>query len=92
MKQYTTERGIKIGIMPIPLLLDKIREAHEGPPVPTYTEKTAGGDQEVELDADMMAAAEEHNPEWYKEHREAWEAYQELGAASETVLNHTIEI
>ncbi len=90
MKQYTTERGIKIGIMPIPLLLDKIREAHGGPAVPTYTEQVAGGEQEVELDAKMMAAAKEHNTEWYNEHREAWEAYQELGAASETVLNQKL--
>jgi len=90
MKQYTTERGIKIGIMPIPLLLDKIREAHGGPAVPTYTEKTAGGDQEVELDADMMDAAKEHNPEWYEEHEEAWAAYLEERAVSDKALNDRI--
>lgn len=90
MKKYTTERGVEIGITPIPLLLDQIRNAHERPEVPTYTENLAGGEHEVELTEQEMDAAKEHNPAWYEEHREAWEAYQELWAASEAALNERL--
>jgi len=91
MKQYTTERGIEIDIIPIPLLLDQIRNAHQHPPAPTYTEQTAsGGEREVEITAEDMAAAKQHNPEWYKEHAEAWESYQAEREVSETALNEKL--
>jgi hypothetical protein len=87
MRKYTTERGVAIKIIPIPLLLDQIRESHSRPEAPTYTEKLASGDVEVAIDAQAMAAAKEHNPEWYKEHQEAWEEYLAAAAISEAALN-----
>lgn len=91
MKRYTTERGVEIGIIPIPLLLDQMRESHEHPPAPTYTEQTASGhERQVAMVAEEMAAAKEHNPDWYAEHAEAWEAYQKERDASEAVLNEKL--
>lgn len=76
-REYTTERGVKIGIVPIPLLLDKIREANPGPPSPTYTEHLAGGaTQDVEITEQMAATWAEKDPDTWAEHAEAWAAYE----------------
>jgi hypothetical protein len=76
-REYTTERGITIGITPIPLLLDKIREAHEMPRPPTYTETLIGGvKQEVEITPQMAAAWAKEDPDAWAEHAEAWAEYQ----------------
>lgn len=78
MKEYTTERGVTIGVVPITLLLDKIRESHPEPPAPTYTEHLAGGaTQDVPITAEMAAAWMTENPEGWAEHAEAWLAYQD---------------
>ena len=93
MKKYTTERGIEISIIPIPLLLDRVKQRHyermeEELPAPTYAETTASGkEHRVKMVEADMAAAKEHNPDWYAEHAEAWEAHQVLRDESETALN-----
>lgn len=90
MKTYTTERGIKIRITPIPLLLDAIRTAHQHPAPPTYTEDISGEVVDVAMTPEEMAAAKVHNPDWYEEHRAVWEAHQAEQAASDEVLNQKI--
>lgn len=66
MKRYMTERGMEVGITPIPLLLEKIRDGHDRPEPPTYAEKTASGkERDVPMVAEEMEAARVHNPEWY---------------------------
>jgi len=90
MKTYTTERGVTVSITPIPLLLDQIRNMHERPEVPTYAEKLAGGEHQVEMTAKEMEAAKVHNPDWYAEHAEVWEAYQEAWQESEAALNQKL--
>lgn len=76
-REYTTERGITIRIQPIPLLLDKVKDAHPMPEAPTYTETMIGGvTQEVEITPSMAQAAQEQNPDWWAEHAEAWAAYE----------------
>ena len=90
MRQYTTERGIKIRIAAIPLLLDAIREAHQHPEPPTYTEDVSGEMVEVAMTPEDMAAAKEHNPDWYEEHRAEWEAYQAEYRKSAEALNEKI--
>ena len=93
MKKYTTERGIEISIIPIPLLLDRVKQRHyermeEELPAPTYAETTASGkEHRVKMVEADMAAAKEHNPDWYAEHAEAWEAYQAESAAWAAKLN-----
>jgi len=78
MKEYTTERGVTIGIVPIPLLLGKIRESHPEPPAPTYTEHLAGGaTQDVPITAEMAAVWMTDNPEGWAEHAADWLAYQD---------------
>ena len=76
-KRYKTERGVSIGIVPIPLLLDKIRESHPPTPRPTYVEHLAGGaTQPVEISDAMAAIWERDNPESWQEHAAAWAHYQ----------------
>lgn len=88
MKRYTTERGIEIGITPIPLLLEQVRDAHQHPDPPTYTETTASGaERQVPMVAEDMDAAKEHNPDWYAEHAEVWEAYEVEREKSDAALN-----
>lgn len=88
MKRYTTERGIEIGITPIPLLLEQVRDAHQHPEPPTYPETTASGAvRQVPMVASEMAAAKQHNPDWYAEHAEVWEAYQVEREKSDAALN-----
>jgi len=96
MKQYTTERGIKIGITPIPLLLDRVKEQHYKRmeaelPVPTYAEKTASGkERQVGMIPEDMAAAKEHNPDWYAKHAEEWEAYESEAQEWASKLNELL--
>jgi hypothetical protein len=91
MKEYTTERGVPIGIVPITLLLDKIRESHPLPPAPTYTEHIAGGaTQDVPITAEMAAAWMTDNPEGWAEHADAWLAYQDKLNERTTTLNDAL--
>jgi hypothetical protein len=91
MKEYTTERGVTIGVVPIPLLLGKIRESHPEPPAPTYTEHIAGGaTQEVTITAEMAAAWMTQNPDGWAEHAGAWTAYQEKLDERTKVLNDAL--
>jgi hypothetical protein len=77
MKQYTTERGVTVGIVPIPLLLENISRAHADIPPVTYTEHLAGGaTQEIEITPVMAAIWAKDNPEGWAEHAEKWAAYQ----------------
>ena len=87
-RQYTTERGVTVGVIPIPLLLDEIRKAHEGPPRPTYTEHLAGGaTQEVEI-SDLDAARwREKDPDSWAEHAKTWDAYIQERDANQEKLN-----
>jgi len=76
--EYTTERGVTIQLVPIPFLLDRIREvAKENEPAkPTYIEHLAGGaEQEREITHEMATAWSKENPEGWAEHAEAWMAY-----------------
>lgn len=75
-RQYTTERGITVGVMPIPMLLDEIRKAHPFPKRPTYTEHLAGGaTQEVEITDKDAANWAKNDPDTWAEHAEKWAAY-----------------
>ena len=89
--EYTTERGVTVNVVPIPMLLDEIRKATPGPDQPTYTEHIAGGaEQEVVIsDADARTWQKE-NPESWAEHAEAWEAYELERDAAQSLLNDRI--
>jgi hypothetical protein len=83
MNEYTTERGVTIGWVPIPFLLDQIRASFRAsePPRPTYTETIIDAEgrehsQEREITLQDAEAAREHNPEWWAEHADAWAQYQ----------------
>ena len=77
MKAYTTERGVSIKVVPIPLLLDKIRDAHAASPAPTYTEHLAGGaTQEVPITEAQAAAWQATDPDTWAPLAEKWAAYQ----------------
>lgn len=91
MREYTTERGVTVGVVPIPMLLDEIRKAHQGPPRPTYTEKVAGGGtQEIEItDADAEAWQERDSESW-AEHAEKWEQYIVERDAAQEQMNDRI--
>lgn len=91
MKRYTTERGMEVGITPIPLLLEKIRDAHDRPEPPTYAETTASGaERQVPMVASEMEAARQHNPDWYAQHADVWEAYQAEVEKSDAALNEKL--
>jgi len=91
MREYTTERGVKVGVVPIPLLLEEIRKAHQGPPRPTYTEHLAGGGtQEVEIAEADAAAWQERDPESWAEHAERWAAYVTERDANQELVNDRI--
>lgn len=89
--EYTTERGKVIGIIPIPLLLDKVQAAHPMPKRPTYTETLAGGGtQDVEIgDSDATAWAAS-DPDGWAEHATKWEAYQVAVAERADKVNDAI--
>lgn len=75
--EYTTERGVTIEVVPIPLLLDKIRRAHPDIPLPTYTEHLAGGaTQEVAITEKDAATWRTSDPESWQAHAEKWTAYE----------------
>ena len=65
-KRYTTERGIEIGICPIPLLLDEVRKAQEAkiPPHPTYEAKTASGVVEIHQHNETTLQTDEERAMW----------------------------
>ena len=83
MNEYTTERGVTIGWVPIPFLLDGIRATFRAtePPLPTYTETIIDAEgrehpHEREITPQDAAAARRHNPEWWAEYAEAWAQYE----------------
>jgi hypothetical protein len=89
--EYTTERGVTIDIVPIPLLLDKVRLAHPEPPRPTYTEHLAGGGtQEVVISDAEAVAWQANDPETWAQHEEAWTEYQAAMDAHNDKLNDVI--
>lgn len=91
MREYTTERGVTVQVVPIPLLLDEIRKANAGPSHPTYTEKIAGGGtQEVEItEADAMAW-QQNDPDTWAEHAETWDAYVKERDEAQEKLNDRV--
>lgn len=90
-QHYTTERGISIRIVPIPLLLDKVRAAYPDLPNPTYTEQVAGGaTQDVEITEDMAASWAKEDPDGWAPHAAKWAAYQAAQAARNEQANDAI--
>jgi hypothetical protein len=91
-KTFTTERGVTIEVVPIPLFLDKIRKAHAEPALPTYAEALAGGAvQQVPITAEMAATWQAEDPATWAEHAGAWAAYQAEKAAADRLLNDRIQ-
>lgn len=90
-KEYTTGRGVTIGIVPIPLLLEEVRKANPIPGRPTYTETLAGGaTQEVEISEAEAAAWQQTDPESWAEHAETWATYERERDAAQELLNDRI--
>ena len=86
--EYTTERGVTVNVMPIPLLLDEIRKATPTPAQPTYTETLAGGaKQEVKISDAEALAWQQQDPETWKEHAEKWAAFEQERDAAQSLLN-----
>ena len=76
MREYTTERDVTIGVVPIPLFLEELRKAYPEPDRPTYTEHLAGGAvNEVEISDREAAAWAEHDPKSWAEHADKWADY-----------------
>lgn len=89
--EYTTERGVPIEVRPVPLLLDKIRQAHPEPPAPTYTEHLAGGAvQDVTITPAMAEAWRTQDPDGWALHADAWAAYQAAVDKRTEVLNDVL--
>ncbi len=77
MREYTTERGVTIEVMPIPTLLDAIRSGHKMPPAPTYTEHLAGGaTQDIEITPEMARAWQAEDLDGWAPYAAAWSAYE----------------
>jgi hypothetical protein len=90
-KRYTTERGVTIRVVPIPLLLDEVRRSAPMPEPPTYTEKLAGGaTQEVEITEGDAETWAREDPETWAEHAERWAAYVQERDAAQQVVNDRI--
>lgn len=87
MREYTTERDVTIGVVPIPLFLEELRKAYPTPSRPTYTEHLAGGaTNEVEISDREAEAWAEHDPKTWAEHAEKWAEYvKERNAVQERV-------
>jgi len=89
--EYTTERGVTVNVMPIPLLLDEIRKATPTPAQPTYTETLAGGaKQEVKISDAEALVWQEKDPETWKEHAEKWATFEQERDAAQSLLNERI--
>jgi len=71
--------------------LDKIREAHQPPPAPTYTEHLAGGaTQDVEITDEMAATWAKDDPDTWAEHSEKWAEYTAIVDELTEALNDRI--
>lgn len=91
MTEYTTERGITIQVVPIPLLLDKIRAAHPEVEPATYTEHLAGGaTQQVVITEQMATEWEKRDPEGWAPHAAGWAAYRAREEERTRVLNDAL--
>ena len=89
--EYTTERGITIEVVPIPLLLDKIRAAHPDPDPPVYIEHIAGGAEVPVVITEQMAETwQKGDPETWAPYADAWAAYQERDAERTRKLNDVL--
>jgi len=91
MKEHTTGRGVTVGVIPIPLLLDEIRGAHPFPKRPTYTEELAGGaKQEIEITDREALVWQKQDPDTWAEHAETWADYERERDAVQELLNDRI--
>ena len=91
MREYTTERDVTIGVVPIPLFLEEIRKAHPEPERPTYTEHTAGGaEREIAITDREAEVWAEHDPDTWAEHAEAWAEFEKKRNAHQEKLNDVI--
>ena len=90
-KEYTTERGVTIGVTPIPMLLDEIRKANPIPGPFTYVEELAGGGKlERELTDAEAAVWAQADPGTWAEHAARWEQYRQDRDAAQELLNDRI--
>jgi hypothetical protein len=77
MMEHTTERGVTIQVIPIPMLLDEIRKAHPEPEPVTYTAHMAGGATlEIAISERDAALWRESDPEGWSVHAERWAEYE----------------
>ena len=91
MREYTTERDVTIGIVPIPLFLEELRKAYPDPARPSYVEHTAGGgEQEIEITDREAAAWMEHDPKTWAEHADKWATYIKERDANQERINDAI--
>ena len=91
MREYTTERDVTIGVVPIPLLLEEIRKAHPDPKRPTYTEHLAGNAENVVEITDREAAAwAKHDPDTWAEHAEEWAEFERKRDANQELVNDRV--
>ena len=91
MREYTTERDVTIGVVPIPLFLEELRKAYTPPPRPTYTEHTAGGGvNEIEITDREAEAWAEHDPATWAEHKDKWAEYIKARDANQEQINDAI--
>ena len=91
MREYTTERDVTIGVVPIPLFLEELRKAYPDPARPTYVERTAGGgEQEIEISDREAAAWMEHDPKTWAEHAGKWADYIKERDANQECINDAI--
>lgn len=91
MREYTTERDVTIGVVPIPLFLEELRKAYPEPARPTYVEHTAGGgENEIEISDREAAAWMEHDPKTWAEHAGKWATYIAERDANQERINDAI--
>lgn len=93
VREYTTERGVQIQVVPIPLMLDELRRAWEkkAPDAPVIVEHLAGGaTEELPITEEMAAAMQEQEPEYWEQHAEAWAQYQKDYTAWASKMNDAI--
>ena len=91
MREYTTERDVTIGVVPIPLFLEELRKAYPDPARPSYIEHTAGGgEQEIEITDREAAAWMEHDPKTWAEHADKWATYIKERDANQERINDAI--
>lgn len=64
-KTFTTRAGVELILVPIPpLLLEQVRASVKYPPVPTYTTKTAAGNEETYKHDETTLTTDEERLAW----------------------------